>query len=492
MKRELIQLLGVDLDRVQLLRLLTVLLVSFQAEAAFGQASGCAGLYDAIQSRGETARVQECTATVPDAIASMRESDERVIRLREYRRTCIHDLSPVYERAVYDLNCERDCASGDRDDLRSCTIINANAIKGQLLAMGVPLTELNEIKQETTGGLGTPENDDEWRAFYLGLGQRLALENSDPATRTLSRTAPPRAVARTPMPSPEVCRPLIQRFQRVNEGRSCRSPQRLSHLTFDDGPDTDTTGMALDTLREKGVSATFFVLGERLLPADPENPSATIQGRLRLIQRMTREGHVVGSHSLHHDQHVTLDESQLAEYARAARHAGVGVQVDGRPMPEFLSGVYRLPYGAGFSGGRVRSDIADAFRGQGFQRHLYWDIDTEDWKAANRANPDVTRDRLMRDLCAGGGGVILMHDIQPTTVANLGEWIDAARCNGYAFGDFESVVGPVPPLGGRTSVGAASSGSDRRSSDSDAPVSGREVLRREVPSDGAPSARGAQ
>src|SRR5436853_334429 len=38
------------------------------------------------------------------------------------------------------------------------------------------------------------------------------------------------------------------------------------HLTFDDGPTEETTGKILDTLKEKGVHATFFVLGSRLDP----------------------------------------------------------------------------------------------------------------------------------------------------------------------------------------------------------------------------------
>src|SRR4051794_25633215 len=45
-------------------------------------------------------------------------------------------------------------------------------------------------------------------------------------------------------------------------------------MTFDDGPNVsneDRTGRILDTLRDYGVHATFFILGERV--ADPNQPT---------------------------------------------------------------------------------------------------------------------------------------------------------------------------------------------------------------------------
>ena len=39
------------------------------------------------------------------------------------------------------------------------------------------------------------------------------------------------------------------------------SEGKVVALTFDDGPNPDATPLILDTLAEKGVRATFFVLG---------------------------------------------------------------------------------------------------------------------------------------------------------------------------------------------------------------------------------------
>ena len=60
-------------------------------------------------------------------------------------------------------------------------------------------------------------------------------------------------------------------------------------MTFDDGPNVfneDRTGWILDTLRDYGVHATFFILGERV--ADPNQPT-----RPDLVLREASEGHTV-------------------------------------------------------------------------------------------------------------------------------------------------------------------------------------------------------
>jgi peptidoglycan/xylan/chitin deacetylase (PgdA/CDA1 family) len=59
-------------------------------------------------------------------------------------------------------------------------------------------------------------------------------------------------------------------------------------LTFDDGPDPDTTPQVLDILREKRVRATFFVVGQRA----EQHPE--------LVRRALAEGHLVENHTWSH------------------------------------------------------------------------------------------------------------------------------------------------------------------------------------------------
>ena len=65
-------------------------------------------------------------------------------------------------------------------------------------------------------------------------------------------------------------------------------------VSFDDGPNNETTPILLDTLREHGVHATFFQVGVNI-----DNEALT--------HRIVREGHIIGSHT---DGHVHLTQSR--------------------------------------------------------------------------------------------------------------------------------------------------------------------------------------
>ena len=72
-------------------------------------------------------------------------------------------------------------------------------------------------------------------------------------------------------------------------------------LTFDDGPHSVFTEQLLDGLREKGVVATFFLLG------------CNIDGNEKLVSRMQKEGHLIGNHTDSHVQLTLLDSSAASE-----------------------------------------------------------------------------------------------------------------------------------------------------------------------------------
>ena len=68
--------------------------------------------------------------------------------------------------------------------------------------------------------------------------------------------------------------------------------KKVAYLTFDDGPSETVTPMILDVLKEKGVNATFFVLGQAVDSND--NTKA-------IIKRMAAEGNAIGNHSYTHN-----------------------------------------------------------------------------------------------------------------------------------------------------------------------------------------------
>lgn len=156
-------------------------------------------------------------------------------------------------------------------------------------------------------------------------------------------------------------------------------------LTFDDGPDQYTTPLILDILAREDVPATFFVVGNR------------IPGQEAILKRAYTEGHEIGNHTFSHPDLSRLQpsdvESQITQTQAAIMRAGV-------PAPRLI----RPPYGM------INEMVAS-------HNHLIvvrWNVDPEDWRLKD---PAKVVDLLMAQ--AHPGAIILLHDIQPVTVAAL-------------------------------------------------------------------------
>ena len=64
--------------------------------------------------------------------------------------------------------------------------------------------------------------------------------------------------------------------------------EKAVYLTFDDGPIPEATPFILDVLKDFGVKATFFMVGDNVRKY-PE-----------LFERIKAEGHQVGNHTHNH------------------------------------------------------------------------------------------------------------------------------------------------------------------------------------------------
>ena len=88
---------------------------------------------------------------------------------------------------------------------------------------------------------------------------------------------------------------------------SVPTEETLVAMTFDDGPTSEITPKLLDTLKETGAKATFFVVGAKAV----EQPD--------LLRRMVAEGHEVGNHTYSHRNLELLPRSEVdREIMRAA------------------------------------------------------------------------------------------------------------------------------------------------------------------------------
>src|SRR5882724_373106 len=69
------------------------------------------------------------------------------------------------------------------------------------------------------------------------------------------------------------------------------NPFKLT-LTFDNGPEPESTPAVLDVLARERIKATFFVLGSKL----------ALPGRRALAERAAAEGNWIGNHTYSHGE----------------------------------------------------------------------------------------------------------------------------------------------------------------------------------------------
>ena len=170
-------------------------------------------------------------------------------------------------------------------------------------------------------------------------------------------------------------------------------------ITFDDGPEGNYTKQLLDGLKERGVKATFFVLGK------------SIVGNEDLILRMYEEGHLIGNHTYNHvELDKETDENGVKEIERTNE---IIKQITGYE-PEFI----RPPFGAWR---KEQMSQADMFP-------VMWTIDPLDWKYQNT---EYVVNHILNNV--KDGDIILLHDIFETSVEAALIVIDRLQEQGYEF-----------------------------------------------------------
>ncbi|MEZ0075959.1 polysaccharide deacetylase family protein [Planotetraspora sp. GP83] len=183
-------------------------------------------------------------------------------------------------------------------------------------------------------------------------------------------------------------------------------------LTFDDGPDPESTPSFLDELARLRCRATFFVLGEML----ERGPA--------LGRRIAEEGHEMAVHGWRHDNALLTRPGRVT--AEIGRAAGLVTAVTGvRPV------WYRPPYGV------LSAETLVAARRWGL-RPVLWTAWAKDWTRS------ATPISVLKTLEPGlrGGATVLLHDSDHTSAPGawrsalgaLGELVDRCRSAGLRVG----------------------------------------------------------
>ena len=177
-------------------------------------------------------------------------------------------------------------------------------------------------------------------------------------------------------------------------------------LTFDDGP-SEYTPDFLRVLREKGVHATFFEIGQEM------------PGREDVMRQILAEGDEIGDHTMNH--------VELPGYSQIA---GAAARIE--DYTHFKPCLFRPP------GGAVDSGVI-ATAGSLGMRTIDWDVDPRDWSLPGTG-------AIYSDIVshARDGSIILMHDgggPRGETLAALPRVIDTLRARGFGFATVSELLG---------------------------------------------------
>ncbi|HEY5742671.1 MAG TPA: polysaccharide deacetylase family protein [Terrimicrobiaceae bacterium] len=184
---------------------------------------------------------------------------------------------------------------------------------------------------------------------------------------------------------------------------SCTVEGPYIAMTFDDGPNPQLTPKLLDMLKERGLKATFFVVGKNV----EEFPE--------IVRRMSEEGHEVANHSW---SHVALTKIGGESFRKQIENTNDSIaRVTGkRPI------LMRPPYGA--TSALLNRRLTEQFG----MKVILWSVDPLDWKYrnANRVYNHIVQN-------THPGSIILTHDIHATTVAAMPATFDSLLAKGYKF-----------------------------------------------------------
>lgn len=172
-------------------------------------------------------------------------------------------------------------------------------------------------------------------------------------------------------------------------------------LTFDDGPSAKYTPMLLDGLKERGVHATFFLIGKNIEQGE----------NAQIVKRLHEEGHLIGNHTYNHVEITRIDNETA--YQEIKRTNDLISGIIGEEV-EYM----RPPFGLWQKELENRIHVLP----------VMWTIDPLDWATEN---VDEIVNKVVTD--AEENDIILLHDCYESSVKAALRIVDLLTAEGYEF-----------------------------------------------------------
>jgi peptidoglycan/xylan/chitin deacetylase (PgdA/CDA1 family) len=183
-------------------------------------------------------------------------------------------------------------------------------------------------------------------------------------------------------------------------------------LSFDNGPDSQTTPQVLDILARREIPALFCVLGEHL--ARPE--------LRRLTERAHAEGHWIANHTYTH----SVPLGRVRNPRRVRREIDLTQRLIGDlAHPDKL---FRPFGGGGNLDERLLSEAAVEHLVEGGYTCVTWNAVPGDWK-----DPDGWLPRALEQCRKTEHALLVLHDLPTGAMAHLETFLDTALQEGARF-----------------------------------------------------------
>lgn len=180
------------------------------------------------------------------------------------------------------------------------------------------------------------------------------------------------------------------------------------YMTFDEGYENGYTAPILDTLKQKGVKAVFFVTYDYV----KRNPE--------LVKRMINEGHTLGNHSWSHPSLPKVsDEKAAQEILKLHNYVKENFSYEMK--------YFRFPMGE-------HSERTLALCKKLNYKSVFWSFAYRDWETNNQPDEKAALERITG--CAHNGAIYLLHAVSKTNSNVLGAVIEDLRGKGYVWSEF--------------------------------------------------------
>lgn len=188
---------------------------------------------------------------------------------------------------------------------------------------------------------------------------------------------------------------------------------KVIYLTFDAGYENGYTAKILDVLKKHQVPAAFFLVGNY------------IESSPQLVERMVKEGHVVGNHTYTHpDMSAIATEEAFSEELCKLQDAYE--ELTGKKMKKY----YRPPQG------KYSEDNLAMAQDLGYKT-IFWSLAYVDWYESDQPTKEEAFEKLVPRIHPGA--IVLLHSTSKTNAEILDELLTKWEHMGYKFKSIEEL-----------------------------------------------------